>query len=429
MRHESALYDLWIASARCGRSLIALGNERLVVISPGVRNLGVGPDFLNAVLLVNGVVTVGSVEMHLRESDWFAHRHQDDRTYDNVILHLLAEAPATPQLSFPTVVAGQLHDHSSEDFATRANIPEREISTELLSELAWTRLLRRATEIIRSDTDLPTGVRIRRAFLSRLFDALGYSSNREPMRRLVDRLLPLDAEVIGRSFEQTAALIFSLSGFASAPLRDLGGKFMAENRLETIFAVDGLDLDEGEWRRDTRPSNSPERRLWGAAKLTFDLYSGRLLRTLFDALPQPATDPFSARPVTTAESLALKSLIVRLAGETFVGERRAMEIYLNAFLPVALAGAILSGRIDLIERISLAYREAPSMASNRILRDVERRYLAGRTIQGAFWQQGAIELFQRYLSSDRSALSFVCESRESISYVTGQKGRHLQTLA
>jgi hypothetical protein len=65
--------------------------ERVLVIRPGHRNADAGPDFLGAQLLLNEVKWAGSVEIHLRASDWLRHQHQHDPKYDQVILHVVWE--------------------------------------------------------------------------------------------------------------------------------------------------------------------------------------------------------------------------------------------------------------------------------------------------------------------------------------------------
>jgi hypothetical protein len=51
----------------------------------------------------------------------------------------------------------------------------------------------------------------------------------------------------------------------------------------------------------------------------------------------------------------------------------------------------------------------PTFVTNRLIRSVEERYLRRERLVGAFWQQGAIEFYQRYVQPDRSGLSFVAD--------------------
>jgi len=399
---EEELYALWLRHGVVGASFRCVGGERIVVLSPGRRNDSAGPDFLGAVLLVDGELRVGAVEMHLREKEWFAHGHQGDPAYDAVILHLLAEVDGSDRalrLRLPTVGADALGSAESglepEEEEARGLV----LSAELFAELSWERLLRRATEIVRSEADREIDDRLRRALLRRTFDALGYSRNREPMRLLAERFVDDPGASGAATFDELAALLFAWSSLDRESLARIGRGFMSADRLAAVLSGDGEPLSGLRWDGRTRPANSPETRLWAATKLAFDLRCGDLLAELFDALAEfrGAWEPL------------VRLFSVRMGRLSLVGRGRALEIAVNAALPVALAGGILTGRSALIEGSCRAYRLAPTLGSNRLLREIERTYLDGRTLRGAFWQQGAIEFQGRYRSPDRSGRSFVAE--------------------
>jgi hypothetical protein len=62
------------------------------VIKPGFRNRSkAGPDFEQANLRIDGMDWVGSVEIHVKASEWNLHGHEKDPAYNSVILHVVWE--------------------------------------------------------------------------------------------------------------------------------------------------------------------------------------------------------------------------------------------------------------------------------------------------------------------------------------------------
>ncbi|SNZ01982.1 DUF2851 family protein [Flagellimonas pacifica] len=88
---EDLLHFIWRCDKLQGRPLTTSTSEHIVIKNPGTLNLFSGPDFFNARVEVGGQLWAGNVEMHLKSSDWYAHHHETDSNYDNVILHVVWE--------------------------------------------------------------------------------------------------------------------------------------------------------------------------------------------------------------------------------------------------------------------------------------------------------------------------------------------------
>jgi len=67
------------------------GGEKISILYNGIHNTDSGPDFLCARIKIGSTVWAGNVEIHVRASDWYRHKHHKDAAYNNVILHVVAE--------------------------------------------------------------------------------------------------------------------------------------------------------------------------------------------------------------------------------------------------------------------------------------------------------------------------------------------------
>lgn len=66
-----------------------LTNSEFEIISPGQKNKNAGPDFFNAKIKIGDTIWAGNVEIHILSSDWKRHKHDNNKAYDNIILHLV----------------------------------------------------------------------------------------------------------------------------------------------------------------------------------------------------------------------------------------------------------------------------------------------------------------------------------------------------
>lgn len=61
------------------------------ILDPGELNHGEGPDFLRSRIKLDGIELHGSVEIHRLASEWITHKHQTEKNFDSVILHVVYE--------------------------------------------------------------------------------------------------------------------------------------------------------------------------------------------------------------------------------------------------------------------------------------------------------------------------------------------------
>ncbi|HIP47720.1 MAG TPA: DUF2851 family protein [Lutibacter sp.] len=88
---ENFLHYLWKYQLFSKNKLQTTISEQITVQKTGLQNSNSGPDFLEATIQIGEQLWAGSVEIHLKSSDWYVHNHETDTAYDNVILHVVWE--------------------------------------------------------------------------------------------------------------------------------------------------------------------------------------------------------------------------------------------------------------------------------------------------------------------------------------------------
>ena len=88
---EDFLHYLWRMKRLRLDQLQTTQGESIQILHFGRHNTHAGPDFTEARIKIADTLWVGNVEMHLKSSEWLAHRHQEDKAYDTVILHVVLE--------------------------------------------------------------------------------------------------------------------------------------------------------------------------------------------------------------------------------------------------------------------------------------------------------------------------------------------------
>lgn len=351
---EAALAARWADGLRLPLRLE--DGRALRVIFPGVPGGSSGPDFRGAVLDAGGDLLRGDVEFHLLARGWREHRHHLDPAYAGVVLHavgandtgalttLHASGRAIPILVLPPARQEAFPPPFTPPCAFAAS---RGIDAPaVLGRLGLRRLRMKAARVGPLVADGGPA----QALYVLLLETLAGSANRPAFGALARRL-PL-AALLERS---ETALPGTLRALALA--------------AELRGAAAGLALR----RAGLRPMASPARRLDSAAALVASLW--------------PAGEP-PGWPPRLDGSLTWRDLAAPGAGRAM-----AIELAVNAVLPVALASGAIPER-----EVEAAWFALPTPGTYGKLRRLEG-WLGGseaRPFAAAAHLQGALLLHADY---------------------------------
>ncbi len=406
---EKQLANLWERRAARSADLHTDKGARVRVLYPGRPGVTAGPDFRDALLLVEGQGLVhGDVEVHLRQRDWRAHRHQHDPNYNGVALHVALEPDAVPAVTHsgvspPVVGLRSLLDiTAADDESSNGEAAER--LWRMLSQYGYQRpnsadrmaaLLNRAGDerflsrsiLVRNSLETePPGQLLWEAILR----ALGYRHNQHAMVELagavpIGKLTHAVRDIpAGERIEALRSWLMIWAGLNPGTSRPV---WWPPSGL-------GAPLDKKQWRLfRVRPANHPARRLTGAAALV-DRYS---VTGLVAGLWRAAS---SGAPSRMTESLAVNG---REGEKTApIGAGRARDIAVNAVLPLLHGWRLASGDVAGAHAMLSLYRGYGLLGENEITRQLasllqEPRW--GRVAKTARQQQGYIHL-QRLLAGE-----------------------------
>ena len=413
---ETFLYFLWQYQYFTKLNLTTTDGHSVQVLHPGFRNHDAGPDFFNARLLINDVEWGGTVEMHTKTSDWLVHRHQHDRAYDNVILHVVWQddrvatgrrvdrpnGTPLPTLELCPLTDGVLVDR----YALLSDSPDaipcagqfRSVQplrmTSMLDRAMLQRLERKAAGVrVVFET---TGGDWEETAYRLLAVNMGFKINAEPMAQL-SRAVPLKAILKHRDVPlQAEAMLLGTAGLLDAI--DGPDEYTAVLQREYRFLSVKYQLSDKQvmahawkWGR-LRPANFPTLRLAQLARLLtkhaslFSLFVGTdnadaLLQSLQVAPSDYWQSHYRFGKVTEKTVPAL-------------GENSAANILINTVVPLLAAYAHHRGQPAYIDRAIALLEQLPA-ERNRLTNGWDA---LGLNVRTAFDSQASIELYNEFCS-------------------------------
>ncbi len=485
--HEDLLRHIWLKQLFDSKRLVSTDGRAVRILNAGLLHRGSGPDFRNATIKIGETTFSGNIEFHRTFDDWKSHNHHTDPNYNSVILHVVlhgsAQATEThSKRTIPTLILEpfllttieKLSDQlSREEFSSKKNEIKcsklndtvesgllkdwiRSLYRERLQEKVL-RLHERLCDIIITqqhiigephprynevvdDIPLPNANIDKHLFKQKIaweqllyeevMDGLGYSNNREPMKKLAENISLIQLHSLCHSREsgnpvsielsatQIEAILFMASGLLPSlnEINDQDSKVHIHS-LHSAWSelpkkIPLSQIDHLEWIfSPTRPSNFPTIRIAAASaflqKLLYQsliqsiitLVSGKYssphskieqLVKLFDAGDHPFWNYHYSFTEATHKKHAL------------LGESRTNDIIVNTIVPFVCLYAKVFGKGDIFEHCLNIAVELPLLEDNSILRTMSKQLIKDKLkIEFAYQQQGLIQLHKRYCLVER----------------------------
>lgn len=282
---EDLLHYIWKYKKYPLASIRTTKGHAISVQSSGTHNQLSGPDFFNAKLFIGEQLWAGNVEIHIKSSDWYAHNHETDPNYDNVILHVVweddvavfrADGSEIPTLELKNYISEELLSNYKKLFQQKPNTfincgtdinSISSFSFENWKERLYLERLERKSELIfnlletsKNDWEKVLFVLLLKNFGSKingeLFFELGQSIDFSIIRKLQGR--PLEIE----------AFLFGLAGLLEEEQPDAYQQELrqAYDYLQHKYGLDTSLLSKPQFFK-LRPPNFPTVRLSQFAQL------------------------------------------------------------------------------------------------------------------------------------------------------------------
>lgn len=271
------LYQYLWKHSMLGKRLVLNDGREVKVLHPGVWNENAGPDFSASRIKIDDTVWVGNVEIHVKASDWYRHKHDADPAYDGVVLHVVAiedgvvnrkDGSVIPQVgvTFPQEFFSLYSSLSEKIKDVRCtpylpSLPKLTVE-DWLSTLAVERMQQKSERILHILRECQ-GDWQQTCFIT-FARALGFGLNSEPFEMMA-RSLPLNILAHhSDSLFQIEALLFGQAGMLDMTNHIFDEYYQSLCREYYFLARKyGLrPLRPGVWKYSkTRPGNFPHRRI------------------------------------------------------------------------------------------------------------------------------------------------------------------------
>ena len=407
---EAFVQKLWHQQRFFDTNMEAIDRRTIRVLKPGVWNHNEGPDFMHAEIEIDGKLHVGDVEIHVRSSEWYAHKHHLNSRYNRVILHSVffnddfnlrtrlqnnKRVPTLELLKWIAVDTGDLHSDTQDATTTDGicRVTGKQLDIEILKGVFESLGRERFLEKTESLRLLRTRLDFEQLLYESIMEALGYEHNSKALRELAQQV-PF-ADLDQKSEQEIQAILFGVAGLLPSqrekPLPPEVTDDPSVVALEKLWRASEYAelpprMTAARWRFTGRPLNHPTRRIAAISQLIHR--SQGSLMMYFLPTCEKAASVDTQRLLRTIERELRALLMSEPVGywkehsnfgtggtqnAVLIGKSRAIDIIVNKILPVVYIWALEADSQKLQEGILKLYSVGSKSTGNQIIRKIDKQ--------------------------------------------------------
>ncbi len=398
---EEFIYYLW-ENRLLDVDLKTTDGDEVSVISVGNRNYDSGADYLNARIKIANTLWAGQVEIHVRASDWFKHKHQYDDSYNNVILHVVYECD-TDLLNIPTLEVKDKFDisllHNYNNFVnSKSWIPCGEFIGGVQNFIVISWLDRMLVEHLENECkDLDFKLKNNHydwelTFYHRFMRYFGLKVNNDSFEYL-SRILPLNLLLKHLDNEiYVESMLFGCAGFLDRDFEEEYPRLLKRefNMLKSKFALKVVPVSNWKFLR-LRPPNFPTIRIAQLAKII--VKNGNLFSKIRDSVDMcDIMALFDVELNTYWDTHFQFDKISNVEKRKILGRIAVDSVFINAIIPMLFYYGKFHSLESYKER-AMMFLEQLEAEDNVIIRNFKN---AGLVFNNAFHTQAVLFMYKYY---------------------------------
>ncbi len=453
---EAFVQKLWNEQRFFDTNMEAIDRRAIRVLKPGIWNHNEGPDFMHAEIEIDGKLQIGDVEIHVRSSEWYAHKHHLNSRYNRVILHAVffnddfnlrtrlqngKRISTLELLKWIAVDTGDLYD-DTEDTTEEGicRVTGKQLNMEVLKGVFESLGRERFLEKAESMRLLRTRLDFEQLLYEGIMEALGYARNSKAMRELAQHV-PF-ADLDQKSELEIQAILFGVAGLLPSqrekPLSTEVTNDPSIVALEALWSASEYAelparMTEARWSFTSRPLNHPTRRIAAMSRLIYQCQGSLMM--YFLPTCEKALSAHTERQLRSIITALCTLLMLEPTGywekhsnfglesrrkTALIGKDRALEIIINKILPAAYVWAVEAESQLLQDTVLRLYSAGYKSKGNKIIRKVDEQIFT-ETQQlrhlnpTAKIEQGVIRLYKNYCADQLCDLCPILEHDAALS--------------